>query len=91
MFSLVFVGADRLGVRGEARGRAPRPAPGCCCWPGWRSASSTCGASVRWPLPLFPVDLLRIPVFALSMGTSVAAFCAQMLSFIALPFLLLDT
>ena len=42
-------------------------------------------------VPLFPVDLLRIPVFALSMGTSVAAFCAQMLSFIALPFLLLDT
>jgi DHA2 family multidrug resistance protein-like MFS transporter len=42
-------------------------------------------------VPLFPVDLLRIPVFALSMGTSVAAFCAQMLSFIALPFLLLET
>ncbi len=42
-------------------------------------------------MPLFPVDLLRIPVFALSMGTSVGAFCAQMLSFIALPFLLLDT
>lgn len=41
-------------------------------------------------LPLFPVDLLRIPVFALSMGTSVAAFTAQMLSYIALPFLLLD-
>jgi DHA2 family multidrug resistance protein-like MFS transporter len=41
-------------------------------------------------LPLFPVDLLRIPVFALSMGTSVAAFTAQMLAYIALPFLLLD-
>jgi DHA2 family multidrug resistance protein-like MFS transporter len=41
-------------------------------------------------VPLFPIDLLRIPVFALSMGTSVAAFCAQMLAYIALPFLLLD-
>jgi len=30
-------------------------------------------------------------VFALSMGTSVAAFAAQMLSYIALPFLLLDS
>jgi DHA2 family multidrug resistance protein-like MFS transporter len=41
-------------------------------------------------VPLFPIDLLRIPVFALSMGTSVTAFCAQMLAYIALPFLLLD-
>ncbi|RYF71676.1 MAG: MFS transporter, partial [Comamonadaceae bacterium] len=42
-------------------------------------------------LPLFPIDLLRIPVFALSMGTSVAAFAAQMLAYIAVPFLLLDS
>jgi MFS transporter, DHA2 family, multidrug resistance protein len=40
--------------------------------------------------PLFPVDLLRIPVFALSMCTSVTAFAAQTLAFIALPFLLLE-
>ena len=40
--------------------------------------------------PLFPVDLLRIPVFALSMGSSVGAFCAQMMGFLALPFLLLQ-
>lgn len=41
-------------------------------------------------VPLLPVDLLRIPVFALSMGASIGAFCAQMLSFLALPFLLLQ-
>ena len=40
--------------------------------------------------PLFPVDLLRIPVFALSMCTSVTAFAAQTLAFITLPFLLLE-
>lgn len=40
--------------------------------------------------PLLPVDLLRIPVFALSISTSVASFCAQMLAFVALPFLLQD-
>ncbi|ACC71318.1 MFS transporter [Paraburkholderia phymatum] len=38
--------------------------------------------------PLLPVDLLRIPVFALSVGTSVCSFCAQMLAFVSLPFLL---
>ncbi|HEX3754224.1 MAG TPA: MFS transporter [Rhizomicrobium sp.] len=38
--------------------------------------------------PLLPVDLLRIPIFALSICTSVASFCAQMLAFTALPFYL---
>jgi DHA2 family multidrug resistance protein-like MFS transporter len=40
--------------------------------------------------PLLPVDLLRIPVFALSIGTSICSFCAQMLAFVSLPFLLQD-
>ncbi len=39
--------------------------------------------------PLLPLDLLRIPVFRLSMGVSVGAFAAQTLAFISLPFLLL--
>jgi DHA2 family multidrug resistance protein-like MFS transporter len=38
--------------------------------------------------PLLPVDLLRIPIFALSIGTSIASFCGQMLAFVALPFYL---
>jgi DHA2 family multidrug resistance protein-like MFS transporter len=42
------------------------------------------------PAPLLPIDLLRIPVFALSIGTSVCSFCAQMLAFVSLPFLLQD-
>jgi MFS transporter, DHA2 family, multidrug resistance protein len=89
MFALVFLGVDRLGVReGGATGT---PAMG------WALLGA--GLAVGFVylrrqrtmvLPLFPVDLLRIPVFALSMGTSVAAFTAQMLSYIALPFLLLD-
>ncbi|HLY06732.1 MAG TPA: MFS transporter [Rhizomicrobium sp.] len=36
--------------------------------------------------PLFPVDLLRIPMFGLSVGTSVCSFAAQMLALVALPF-----
>jgi DHA2 family multidrug resistance protein-like MFS transporter len=43
------------------------------------------------PVPLFPLDLLRIPVFALSMGTSVGAFGAQTLAYVGLPFLLLGS
>ncbi|CAN7453859.1 MFS transporter [Variovorax sp. LjRoot84] len=91
MFSLIFIGADRLGVRSSDAGQGAQP----IAW-----ALLLAGAAVGFvylrrqralAVPLFPVDLLRIPVFALSMGTSVAAFCAQMLSFIALPFLLLDT
>src|SRR5258706_11844834 len=38
--------------------------------------------------PLLPVDLLRIPIFELSIATSIASFCAQMLAFVALPFYL---
>jgi DHA2 family multidrug resistance protein-like MFS transporter len=38
--------------------------------------------------PLLPLDLLRIPVFALSIATSIASFCGQMLAFVAIPFYL---
>jgi DHA2 family multidrug resistance protein-like MFS transporter len=38
--------------------------------------------------PLLPLDLLRIPIFALSIATSIASFCAQMLALVALPFYL---
>ncbi|NDJ57980.1 MFS transporter [Enterobacteriaceae bacterium 4M9] len=43
------------------------------------------------PVPLLPVDLLRIPAFSLSMVTSVCSFCAQMLALVALPFFLQGT
>ncbi len=38
--------------------------------------------------PLLPVDLLRIPVFGLSIATSIASFCGQMLAFVSIPFYL---
>ncbi|HEY1614868.1 MAG TPA: MFS transporter [Rhizomicrobium sp.] len=40
--------------------------------------------------PLLPVDLLRIPIFTLSICTSIASFCAQMLAYTALPFYMHD-
>jgi MFS transporter, DHA2 family, multidrug resistance protein len=36
--------------------------------------------------PLLPVDLLRIPIFTLSVATSIASFCSQMLALTAIPF-----
>ena len=41
--------------------------------------------------PLLPVDLLRIPLFALSVATSVCAFMAQSMALVSLPFLFEDT
>jgi DHA2 family multidrug resistance protein-like MFS transporter len=89
MFTLLFVGADHLGVRSGAVHSAPLA--------GWAmlGAGVLVGAVYlrrQWHLaaPLFPLDLLRIPVFALSMGSSLGAFSAQMLAFLSLPFLLLD-
>jgi DHA2 family multidrug resistance protein-like MFS transporter len=38
------------------------------------------------PAPLVPFDLMRIPVFGLSIATSVVSFAAQMLAYVALPF-----
>ncbi|GAA6119696.1 MFS transporter [Acidovorax sp. FG27] len=92
MFTLIFIGGERLGVRADAAQGA-----GGAGLSGWLllAAGLAVGAIFlrrQWRLqaPLFPVDLLRIPVFALSMGSSVSAFCAQMLAFLALPFLLLE-
>lgn len=41
---------------------------------------------LRLPAPVLPVDLLRIPVFALSIATSVLSFIGQMLAYVSLPF-----
>src|SRR5215471_15229684 len=40
--------------------------------------------------PLLPIDLLRIPMFALSIGTSICSFTGQMLAYVSLPFYLQD-
>ncbi|HET6182635.1 MAG TPA: MFS transporter [Acetobacteraceae bacterium] len=39
------------------------------------------------PAPLLPVDLMRIPLFALSVATSVCSFMAQGMALVSLPFL----
>ena len=91
MFGLVFLGIDGLGVQPEGGAGTPL----------WRALSELAAGLVigviyvrrqlAEPVPLFPLDLLRIPVFALSMGTSVGAFGAQTLAYVGLPFLLLGS
>ena len=93
MFGLVFLGVDGLGVRVEA---VPGGAAAPSLWLPLAELAAGIVIGVIYvrrqlaqPLPLFPLDLLRIPVFALSMGTSIGAFCAQTLAYVGLPFLLL--
>lgn len=40
------------------------------------------------PVPLLPVDLLRRPIFALSVAASTCSFAAQAMAFVAMPFYL---
>ena len=94
MFGLVFLGIDGLGVRVES-------ASGPSGTPLWLALTELAAGLIvgvvyvrrqlSEAVPLFPLDLLRIPVFALSMGTSVTAFCAQTLAYVGLPFLLLGS
>ena len=42
---------------------------------------------LRQPYPMLPFDLLRIPVFSLSVLTSILSFTSQMLGMVALPFM----
>jgi DHA2 family multidrug resistance protein-like MFS transporter len=56
-------------------------------------AGLVAGAALVWrergeKNPLMPVDLLKIPIFTLSISTSVVSFAAQMLAYVAIPFLL---
>ncbi|MDQ2734745.1 MAG: MFS transporter [Pseudomonadota bacterium] len=91
MFGLVALGADALGTRLAGTSSLLHPGMGIVLL--------VAGVAVgvlyvrrqrRQAVPLFPLDLLRIPVFALSMCTSIGAFAAQALAFVALPFLLLE-
>ncbi|MGZ5790401.1 MAG: MFS transporter [Burkholderiaceae bacterium] len=40
----------------------------------------------RLAIPMLPFDLLRMPVFAFSMMTSISSFAAQTMAYVALPF-----
>jgi DHA2 family multidrug resistance protein-like MFS transporter len=91
MFSLLFLGADLIGARaGVQRNETPLSLGVALLAAGVVVGVYYVRQQSRLPRPMFPVDLLRIRLFALSMCTSIAAFAAQALAFVALPFLLLE-
>ena len=91
MFSLVFLGVDALGAQSSVLAAFPTKAVGMTLLGvGIAVGAVYLRRQFHQSIPVFPVDLLRLPVFALSMCASVAAFAAQTLAYIALPFLLLD-
>jgi DHA2 family multidrug resistance protein-like MFS transporter len=79
-YGLVIIGLDLLTRGGGAVPGALSILAGVCA--GWRLVRR-CLPQAR---PLIPIDLLRIRLFALSVGTSMASFTAQLLAFVALPF-----
>ena len=77
---LVVTGVDGLG--GVDRGLAL----------GEGATGLACGGLLVWQQsrqtrPLLPLDLLRIPLFALSVCTSICSYAAQILAYVSLPFL----
>jgi DHA2 family multidrug resistance protein-like MFS transporter len=80
MFGFGFIGIDLLTRGGNI-------------WIGMSVLALGTGSAVALFLnsrsqaePIVPFDLLRNPVFSLSVATSIASFSAQMLAFVSLPF-----
>ncbi len=80
-FGLFFIGADRFthGSGGSAVAAAEIAAA-------LAAGAALIRRETRRSLPLIPIDLLKIPMFALSAATSVCSFAASMLAFLGLPF-----
>ena len=90
MFTMLFLGAEQLGVRMGSSAYSSPMLGVLFLAIGIVVGMIYVYRQRRLAAPMFPVDLLKIPVFALSMGASVGAFCAQMLGFLAMPYLLLE-
>jgi MFS transporter, DHA2 family, multidrug resistance protein len=79
-FGFIIVGADTL-TRGGAYWIG-----GGELMMGFLAAALLVRRSLSQRRPLVPIDLLRNHIFSLSVVTSIAAFSAQMLAFVSLPF-----
>lgn len=78
-FGLVVAGAEVWG-RGDA------PIGAICVVVGLLCGALLICRELPRPAPLVPFDLLRIPIFGLSIATSICSFTAQMLAYVSLPF-----
>jgi DHA2 family multidrug resistance protein-like MFS transporter len=78
-FGFLITGAESLAREGVASGL-------------WKLGVGAAAGVVlvrrelRREAPLVPFDLLRIPIFGLSIATSIVSFAAQMMAFVGLPF-----
>lgn len=79
-FGLLITGIDRLGDP-SSRGLAVAQLAGAAAF-----GTIFGRRQLRLTQPMLPVDLLRLPVFALSVTTSVCSFAAQMMVYVSLPF-----
>jgi DHA2 family multidrug resistance protein-like MFS transporter len=78
-FGFLITGAESVVRDGVAAGLSKLAIGGAAAaLLGWRE--------LRREAPLVPFDLLRIPIFGLSIATSVVSFAAQMMAYVALPF-----
>ena len=78
--ALLITGIDKLGDRENVAMSCAQIA-----------AAFVFGGLLVWrqiglPLPVLPVDLLRMPVFSLSLATSISSFASQSLAMVAMPF-----
>lgn len=81
MLGLIVYGTERFAREGRLSGLV------------LLLAGLACAVALVWwergkPAPLFATDLLRIPIFSLSLLTSITSFAAQTLAFVTLPFML---
>jgi MFS transporter, DHA2 family, multidrug resistance protein len=80
-FGLVVIGVDALGDH-PANVAIAEIVAGLACF------LVLIWQQTRHKLPLLPLDLLRIPLFTLSLGTSVCSYSAQILAYVSIPFML---
>lgn len=92
LFVLLFMAVDRFGQSFRAEGGQARSLAQGAALLALGGLVAVVHVRRQWhrPRALLPVDLLRIPVFRLSMMTSVGSFAAQTITYIVLPFLLLE-
>jgi DHA2 family multidrug resistance protein-like MFS transporter len=81
MMGLIVFGAEMAAREGSALGLAMVAG-------GLLAGTGLVVREWRLPRPLIPLDLLRIPIFSLSIAASIVSFAAQALAYVAIPFLL---
>jgi DHA2 family multidrug resistance protein-like MFS transporter len=81
MMGLIVFGAEMAAREGSALGLAMVAG-------GLLAGAGLVVREWRVPRPLIPLDLLRIPIFSLSIAASIVSFAAQALAYVAIPFLL---